>query len=147
MPYNKEYESRPEVRAKRKQIRRDQQVKNRDYYQAYLEDYNTKHFLRHVIYAKRAECKQQSWAFDLDEEYLKSIVTDRCPITNVTLKYEYGKRSLIGENKATLDRIIPTKGYVKGNVAWISFGANTLKGGNTIETLTAITKYLTEHSC
>jgi hypothetical protein len=39
-----------------------------------------------------------------------------------------------------LDRIDPTKGYVKGNVWIVSHRANTLKGNTTHDELKAITE-------
>jgi hypothetical protein len=47
-----------------------------------------------------------------------------CPITNVPFKPGVGK---VGPTSMTLDRIDPTGGYVRGNVAVISHLANTMK--------------------
>jgi hypothetical protein len=43
-----------------------------------------------------------------------------------------------------LDRIDNNEGYVKGNVAVISFRANTLKNNATAEELRAIADYMDE---
>lgn len=46
--------------------------------------------------------------------------------------------------KAELDRLIPSKGYVKGNVRWISSRANRLKSDVSIDELKKILKYMEE---
>jgi hypothetical protein len=63
----------------------------------------------------------------------------RCPITRDVL--------VIGEkkphrNSLSLDRIIPKFGYVPGNVALLSFAANTAKGNRGIEPFSLLNIYL-----
>lgn len=48
------------------------------------------------------------------------------------------------ECKAELDRLVPSKGYVKGNVRWISRRANRIKSDATIDELKKILKYMEE---
>lgn len=74
--------------------------------------------------------------FDLTPEYLHSIWTDYCPVFNV--KMEVG----LGNNSPSVDRIVPELGYVKGNVAWISTRANSVKGSASLPELEAVVKYL-----
>jgi hypothetical protein len=65
--------------------------------------------------------------FDLDLPYMKLLWEEqsgKCAITHVDLKLEssYNKNY-----QASLDRIDSSKGYVKGNVRYISVSANWLK--------------------
>lgn len=65
--------------------------------------------------------------FDLDLPYLKELWENqngKCAITKVDLKLEtsYNKNY-----QASLDRIDSSKGYVKGNVRYISVSVNWLK--------------------
>ena len=65
--------------------------------------------------------------FDLDLAYLKQLweqQNGKCHITNVDLKLE---QSYNKNYQASLDRIDSSKGYVKGNVRYISVSANWLK--------------------
>ena len=39
------------------------------------------------------------------------------------------------EDSPSIDRIVPEKGYVKGNVRWVSDICNTLKSNRNIELL------------
>lgn len=73
--------------------------------------------------------------FDLTHEYLESIATNRCPIFGI--EFEWGTSNM-GKGKTkpncpTLDRIVPERGYVKGNVAFISYKANRIKDNGTMQ--------------
>ena len=70
---------------------------------------------------------QPKGEFDLDLSYMKSLwesQNGKCAITKVDLMLEtsYNKNY-----QASLDRIDSSKGYVKGNVRYISVSANWLK--------------------
>jgi hypothetical protein len=67
---------------------------------------------------------------------------DFCPVLGIPLEFrEKGKR----DNSPSVDRIVPSKGYVPGNVAVISFLANRLKSNCTDPAVfEAIARYLRE---
>lgn len=50
------------------------------------------------------------------------------------------------ENMASLDKIIPERGYVKGNVCVVSRRANSLKRNATIEELELVLAYMKRHA-
>ena len=62
-----------------------------------------------------------------------------CPVLGIPLRYNSGKRT---DYSPSLDKIIPGKGYVPGNVAIISFRANRLKGDASLCEIEAIARYL-----
>ena len=71
------------------------------------------------------------------------VIPDVCPILGIpivlnVLGNDGGKR----DNSPSLDKVHPELGYVPGNVRVISNKANRLKADNTVETLTAIIKYI-----
>ncbi len=68
---------------------------------------------------------------------------ERCPVLDVPLDY-MGRRGKYNPNSPSLDRIIPERGYVKGNVVVISVRANTIKNNATVEELRRIAKWLEE---
>lgn len=74
----------------------------------------------------RAKSRAQSLklAFDLTPEYLESIWTGICPVLKVELEWDTDRSN---PNAAELDRILPEKGYVKGNVAFLSRRINKIK--------------------
>lgn len=76
--------------------------------------------------------KKAGIPFDIDAEYLIEIFPkdSKCPILGT--EFEYGHNSI---NSASVDRIIPSKGYVKGNVIWISRRANAIKNDASVDEL------------
>ena len=75
----------------------------------------------------------------VDADYLISIYPkdSLCPILGV--KMEWGGQR---ENSPSLDRIVPEKGYVKGNVMWVCDKANTMKSNANAEELKKFAKWI-----
>jgi hypothetical protein len=71
------------------------------------------------------------------------VIPELCPILGIALQ-----RGLEGglDNSPSLDRIVPRKGYVKGNVRVISNRANRIKSDSTPEELARILTYVLSHS-
>lgn len=69
---------------------------------------------------------------DIDPIYIESICFDTCPVLGFELKYGGGGKT---KNSASVDRIIPALGYVKGNVMVMSLLANLMKNDATPEEL------------
>jgi len=109
-----------------KECKNSNQRKN---YKKYKE--NNPFLARHT--KMKASCKQKNIPYDLDEMYLEQIWTGFCPITGVELVWSCGREELKNPNAAELDRFIPSLGYVKGNVSWISRKMNNLKGNGSIK--------------
>lgn len=62
-----------------------------------------------------------------------------CPV----LKMELNKTNFkVNENSASLDKIIPKKGYVKNNISVISYRANTIKSDGKLNEFIKIYKYM-----
>jgi hypothetical protein len=56
-------------------------------------------------------------------------IPDLCPVLGIKLTHGSNKRSTY--SSPSLDRLIPSKGYVKGNVSIISKLANSIKSSAT----------------
>jgi hypothetical protein len=67
------------------------------------------------------------------------VIPTRCPVLDIALDRS-GLR--LTAASPTLDRIIPAKGYVAGNVAVISWRANKLKSDGTPEEIMAVARWL-----
>ena len=93
---------------------------------------------------KRAVKKQLS--FDIDTEYVRSLVVSHCPILGMPLEWSCQRNvgRIVLDGSPSLDRIDPTKGYVKGNVWIISYRANLIKSNATHEELKLVTKAVGE---
>lgn len=73
----------------------------------------------------KLRAKKKGIPFDITVEYVESILPEACPIFNTPFIYRGNK--VPGDKSPSLDRIIPTKGYVIGNVVVISSKANNIK--------------------
>ena len=89
--------------------------------------------ISHLSNAKQ-RAKKFNLPFDLDKEWFYANLPIYCPVFNVELSY--------GKNNASIDRLIPEKGYIKSNCRIISHRANTIKNDATLEELKMIIKYL-----
>jgi hypothetical protein len=78
--------------------------------------------------------------FNIDRDYLNSIRVTHCPALGIELKYTENSR--IYDDSATLDRIIPKLGYVKGNVQILSYKANRMKSNATSDELVAFANWV-----
>lgn len=78
--------------------------------------------------------------FDLTSEYVRSITTDECPVFKV--KFQFIGNKKITPNAASLDRLDPSKGYVKGNVVVISLKANMIKNAYGSKEIFAVANWL-----
>ena len=89
---------------------------------------------------KKAECKKKGWEYNLTEDYLRELWTGICPITNVeiTIGNKVGEHS----KSAWLDRLQPDKGYVQGNVEFISGRMNRIKYNATREELELLVDWM-----
>lgn len=79
--------------------------------------------------------------FDLEVADIE--VPEKCPVFGVPMERATGSRGA-GDSSPTLDKIIPELGYVKGNVAVISWKANRLKSNGTLDDFRALTRWLSE---
>lgn len=93
---------------------------------------------------RRSGAKSKGIPFTVEFEEIDKPT--HCPILGCELTYEWDEENPYTPNKATLDRLIPNKGYVPGNVYVVSSRANSLKNSSTIEELEAIIKYIKERS-
>jgi|688.fasta_scaffold738513_1 hypothetical protein len=90
-----------------------------------------------LIYNYKKRAIKKGVPFDLDAAYLSEIMPKDmiCPVMKVPMTRNTGKK--IGKNRfaPSLDKLIPEKGYVKGNVIVVSDIANRIKSDATIEEL------------
>ena len=81
--------------------------------------------ISNAVYVIRNKCKENNIPCDFTIDDLIPFPLS-CPITGHSINYfNKGKGGL--DDSPSIDRVEPTKGYVKGNVRIISFKANRMK--------------------
>jgi hypothetical protein len=105
------------------------------------------HLKRYLQNAK-SRAKRDKVPFNLTLQDLIEIATDKCPILHTP--FVWGASGL-GKGKTrldspTLDRILPELGYVKGNVAFLSYRANRIKDNGTMQEHYDIADWIWNHT-
>jgi hypothetical protein len=90
--------------------------------------------IKSTIKSIKGRAKTKELPFDLDVEYLISIAPDFCPVFGIKLTWGERVKTWV-KTSPSLDRIIPSKGYVKGNVQYLSNMANTMKQNASFDQL------------
>lgn len=75
----------------------------------------------------RSRAAREGLEFNLIKEDL--VIPDKCPYLQIPLTLILGEGKK--ESNISVDRIDPTKGYIKGNVQVLSKKANTMKSNAT----------------
>lgn len=116
---------------------------DRDHRNKQTRDWHRDNPKRSYLLAAKKRAKEQDVPFDLEESDI--VFPDKCPVLGipVILLRTDGPRKRI-DNTPSLDRIIPSLGYIKGNVQMISWRANRLKNDATIDEIKKILSYMEE---
>jgi hypothetical protein len=96
-------------------------------------DWRANNPAKRLIYSTRQTAKLKGLEHTITEEDLCLPVN--CPYLGFPIDYSAGTGKTM--EKPSVDRIDPTKGYVKGNVEVVSSFANTMKNRATKEQLVA----------
>lgn len=96
--------------------------------------------VKHRLAVLKSRCKRYGIPFSIREADFHPFPT-HCPILGIELTYLSTSRGAL-ESTASFDKIIPSLGYVKGNVAIISMRANRLKNDASLEELEALVVWL-----
>ena len=86
--------------------------------------------LSKVVTNATKRAKKNNLPIDIDVEYLKTIMTEKCPVFDIKLNWDTSGEG-ITDNSPSLDRVIPELGYVKGNVVFLSHLASRIKNDVT----------------
>ena len=92
---------------------------------------------RRLLVAARNRAKTLGLPFDITEEDI--VIPEVCPVLGIPLRFATDARDA---HSPSLDRIRPAEGYVRGNIAVISWRANNLKGDGSAEELRRIADWL-----
>jgi len=96
------------------------------------------YFVKKILIQRRLEAKRKGIPFDITLDDIKDVPAF-CPILGVKLVSGEG---INNPNAASLDRVVPQQGYVKGNVYWISKRANRIKCDATLEEMERVVQWI-----
>ena len=99
--------------------------------------YHITHPQKAMLQRARKRAKQQGIPFDITESDI--IIPTVCPILNIPL---FRGKNYPKGNSPSLDKIIPSKGYIKGNIQIISQRANLMKLDASKEELVKFAKWV-----
>jgi hypothetical protein len=122
MPYTDPEKNREKVRRWRKRHLEQCRIKQAAYYR--------KNPAIYLLNACRSRARLSGIPFNLTKEDI--IIPAICPVLGIPL--EHGTKGF-HENSPSIDRIVPDRGYVRGNVVVISFKANRMKQNATTKEL------------
>ena len=102
-----------------------------------ITDWGKRNKSKRFLYTLRSRAKRAGMEFNLTEEDV--LIPDVCPILKIPLFFPDNGRS---DNTPSADRVDNSKGYIKGNVRFISLAANIRKGDMTIEQVERLLSYM-----
>jgi hypothetical protein len=90
-----------------------------------------------MLKSARRRAKSKGLDFDLDINDI--AIPDKCPVLAIPL---FKGENIACDNSPALDRVVPAKGYVKGNVAVISTRANRIKSNATYKEIQMVADWV-----
>lgn len=95
-----------------------------------------RHPVSGLLYRARLRAKNNGYPFSLRENDI--VIPACCPVLGTPLDISSGRGMSDKDNSPSLDRLIPKKGYVPGNVVVVSHRANRLKNDATLSEMKRI---------
>ena len=94
-----------------------------------------------LVSVHRYQCKKKDLPFDLDKKWLLEKIknTTKCECCGKPIYININGNS---DKKWQLDKVEPSKGYIKSNIAIICRRCNRIKSSATINDILMITKYV-----
>ena len=125
-------------RAHREANKEEMVARRKAYTKAYRETNTEKYMCSNA----RNRAKKNNIPFSLTENYLKSIYPSDmiCPVLGFEMSMGLDENGST-DTSPSLDRIIPEKGYVQGNVIIVSMRANSIKRDATPEELRKVADF------
>ena len=96
---------------------------------------------RYILKGCKKRADQLGISFDIVASDICDSAPDVCPILGFRLSWGERKGKST-DNSPSLDRIDPSRGYIEGNVQWISYMANRMKSNATLEQLKTFANWI-----
>jgi hypothetical protein len=126
------------------QLRREDYLKQKkEQYKANVEVYSARNRSQYekvtqkrMFITSKGRAKKRNVPFDIELHDI--IVPEFCPVLGIKLELNFTHSKF---SSPSLDRIIPEKWYVKGNIIVISLKANQIKNCSTIDELQQVYEF------
>jgi hypothetical protein len=105
---------------------------------SWLRDYRRQYVARYLLALCKARAKKQGIPFNITEDDIR--IPSVCPALGIPL-VNFTSRGPT-DSSATIDRVDPTKGYVRGNIAVISSLANRIKNNANATDILKVGRWL-----
>lgn len=92
--------------------------------------------IRFLLMAARSRAKSSGLPFNLTMDDI--VIPMFCPVLGIKLEISDGYQR---DASPSLDKIVPERGYVKGNIVITSWRANRLKGDATVDELRKVADF------
>lgn len=104
----------------------------RNYAREYYPDYSKRNEEKLILGRVKSQAKIKKVPFNLKLEDI--VIPECCPVLGMKLERNFGGRGN-SPSSPSVDRIVPSKGYVVGNIIIMSQQANVMKNNATLEEL------------
>lgn len=91
-----------------------------------------------MLQSARKRAKELGIPFDLTKDDFH--IPDLCPVLGMEMRRNVG-HTVPAQNSPSLDRIIPERGYVRGNVVVVSLRCNRIKYNATVDELLKVAAF------
>lgn len=127
-----------------KRWKKNNPERNKEITKRSLEKQRREHPEKHIL--MRVKTRAKSRGIDFDLEVSDIIIPETCPILGIPI-VAFPPNGLGEPGCASVDRIDPSKGYIKGNIQIISGEANRIKNNcYKPEVFRAIADYIEGHT-
>ena len=111
-------------------------LNNKEKIKGYINKFISKNPTNVLLISAKHRAKKKKLPFNIDNKFLKKIYpkNNMCPVLNVPFQLGFLNENKKNKDYApSLDRIIPKKGYVKGNVIIVSNIVNRIKQNVSVD--------------
>ena len=122
----RKYEATWRAKNKKRLVLARQKRRERD--RAYRYRYIEENPARYLVSRIKSRCEKKTLPFDLTdhmEEIKARIAKGKCEMTGLPLRKRHGKMAW---NSPSLDRVIPSRGYLYSNIRVVCFAMNAAMG-------------------
>lgn len=114
--------------------------KHRDEHKARLRKDREDNPALFMWYSAKSRAREKNLPFNI--EISDVVIPPNCPIFGTPLVIGTGSGPGSNPNSPSLDRVIPSLGYVKGNIVVMSMRANAIKQNATAEEILAVGEFV-----